>query len=110
MKINIDQKEYPNPYQSLGVIKHNYYIYNEISKDFLFRQTYLFKEQFNYIKKHQNALQVKMPNMHMSGSNNKDIYDISVVNLTEEKDKKEEDTTGLPILPHTGQLRLFYYF
>ena len=67
MKINIDQKEYPNPYQSLGVIKHNYHIYNEISKDFLFRQTDLFKEQFNYIKKHQNVLQVKMPNMHVSG-------------------------------------------
>ena len=110
MKINIDQKEYPNPYQSLGVIKHNYHIYNEISKDFLFRQTDLFKEQFNYIKKHQNVLQVKMPNMHVSGSNNKDIYDIPVVNLTEEKDKKEEDTTALPILPHTGQLRLFSYF
>ena len=42
MHINIDHKEYPNPYQSLGVIKHNYHIYNEMSKDFLFRQTDLF--------------------------------------------------------------------
>ena len=112
MKINIDQKEYPNPYQSLGVIKHNYHIYNEISKDFLFRQTDLFKEQINNIKKHQIVLQVKMPNMHVSGSSNKDNFDIPVVDLTEDKDKKDkrEEATSLPILPHTGKLRLFCYY
>ena len=112
MKINIDQKEFPNPYQSLGVIKHNYHIYNEISKDFLFRQTDLFKKQINDIKKYQNVLQVKMPNMHVSGSSTKDNFDIPVVDLTEEKDKKEESniSTSLPILPHSGQLRLFCYY
>ena len=111
MKINIDHKEYPNPYQSLGVIKHNYHIYNQISKDFLFRQTDLFKEQINNIKKYQTVLQVKMPNMHVSGATNKDNYDIPVVDLTEEKDKKDEaNNNTLPILPHTGQLRLFCYY
>ena len=65
-KVNIEQKEYPNPYQSLGVIKHNYHIYNEISKDFLFRQTGLFKEHINTIQKYQDILLTKMPNMHVS--------------------------------------------
>ena len=110
LKINVDQKEYPNPYQSLGVIKHNYHIYNEISKDFLFRQTDLFKEQINNIKKHQSVLQVKMPNLQVSSGSNKDNFDIPVVVLTEEKDKKEEQPALLPILPHNGNLRLFCYY
>ena len=109
MRINIDQKEYPNPYQSLGVIKHNYHIYNEISKDFLFRQTDLFKEQIKNIQKHQSVLQTKMPNLHVSGSANKENFDIPVVDLTEEKDKKDEPSS-LPILPHSGSLRLFSYY
>ena len=89
MRVNIDRKEYPNPYQSLGVIKHNYHIYNEISKDFLFRQTDLFKEQIKNIQKHQVVLQAKMPNLHVTGQNAKENFDIPVVDLTEEKDKKE---------------------
>ena len=113
MKINIDQKEYPNPYQSLGVIKHNFHIFNEMNKDFLFRQTDLFKEQIKNIQKHQSVLQTKMPNMHVSGSSNKENFDIPVVNLTNEKDKrdKKEEATPLPILTHTGgNLRLFSYY
>ncbi len=110
MRINIDQREYPNPYQSLGVIKHNYHIYNQISKDFLFRQTDLFKQQIKNIQKHQSVLQTKMPNLHVSGSTNKENFDIPVVDLTEEKDKKEE-ITSVSILPHTGgSLRLFSYY
>jgi len=111
MKINIDQKEYPNPYQSLGVIKHNYHIYNEMSKDFLFRQTDLFKKQIKDIQKNQALLQTKMPNLHVTGSNTKENFDIPVVDLTEEKDKKEEEEqSSLPILPHSGALRLFCYY
>jgi len=109
LRVNIDRKEYPNPYQSLGVIKHNYHIYNEISKDFLFRQTDLFKEQIKNIQKHQVLLQAKMPNLHVTGQNAKENFDIPVVDLTEEKDKKEE-ISSLPILPHTGSLRLFCYY
>jgi hypothetical protein len=110
MRINIDQREYPNPYQSLGVIKHNYHIYNEVSKDFLFRQTDLFKEQIKNIQKHQSVLKTKMPNLVVSGSTNKENYDIPVVDLTEERDKKEE-INSVTILPHTGgSLRLFSYY
>ena len=109
LRVNIDHKEYPNPYQSLGVIKHNYHIYNEISKDFLFRQTDLFKKQISDIQKYQSVLKAKMPNLHVTGQTLKDNFDIPVVDLTEEKDKKE-DESSLPILPHTGNLRLFCYY
>ena len=36
--------DYPNPFQSLGIIKHNSHIFNIISKDFLYRQTDLFNK------------------------------------------------------------------
>ena len=110
-KVNIEQKEYPNPYQSLGIIKHNYHIYNEMSKDFLFRQTSLFKEQIKAIKKHQNLLFSKMPNIHISEpGSNKDNYDIPVVDMIEEKDKEKKDQEMLPLIPHMGNLRLFAYY
>ena len=111
-KVNIDQKEYPNPYQSLGIIKHNYHIYNQMSKDFLFRQTGLFNEQIKTIKKHQNLLCAKMPNVHVSEpGSNKDNFDIPVVDMIEEKDKeKKENENLLPLIPHMGTLRLFSYY
>jgi len=111
-KVNVEQKEYPNPYQSLGVIKHNYHIYNEMSKGFLFRQTSLFKEQIKTIKKHQNLLFSKMPNIHISEPGaNKDNFEIPVVDLTEEKDKEKKDQENLlPLIPHSGNLRLFSYY
>ena len=87
-KVNVEQKDYPNPYQSLGIIKHNYHIYNEMSKGFLFRQTSLFKEQIKTIKKHQNLLFSKMPKIHISDPGaNKDNFEIPVVDMIEEKDK-----------------------
>ena len=111
-KVNIDQKEYPNPYQSLGIIKHNYHIYNQMSKDFLFRQTGLFNEQIKTIKKHQNLFCTKMPNVHVSEpGSNKDNFDIPVVDMIEEKDKeKKENENLLPLIPHMGTLRLFSYY
>ena len=111
-KVNIDQKEYPNPYQSLGIIKHNYHIYNQMSKDFLFRQTGLFNEQIKTIKKHQSLFCAKMPNVHVSEpGSNKDNFDIPVVDMIEEKDKeKKENENLLPLIPHMGTLRLFSYY
>ena len=50
-----------------------------------------------------------MPSIHVTGSSNKDNFDIPVVDLTEEKDKKDE-LASLPILPHSGKLRLFCYY
>ena len=111
-KVSIGQKEYPNPYQSLGIIKHNYHIYNQMSKDFLFRQTGLFKEQIKTIKKHQNILYTKMPNIHITEpGSNKENFDIPVVDMIEEKDKeKKNQESSLPLIPHFGNLRLFAYY
>ena len=111
-KVSIEHKEYPNPYQSLGIIKHNYHIYNEMSKDFLFRQTGLFKEQIKSIKKHQNILYTKMPNIHITEpGTNKDNFDIPVVDMIEDKDKEKRDQSNLlPLIPHVGNLRLFAYY
>ena len=111
-KVNIENKDYPNPYQSLGIIKHNYHIYNEMSKDFLFRQTGLFNEQIKTVKKHHNLIFAKMPNIHISEPNsNKENYDIPVVDMIEEKDKeKKEQDELLPLIPHMGNLRLFAYY
>ena len=111
-KVNIENKDYPNPYQSLGIIKHNYHIYNEMSKDFLFRQTGLFNEQIKTVKKHHNLIFTKMPNIHISEPNsNKENYDIPVVDMIEEKDKeKKEQDELLPLIPHMGNLRLFAYY
>ena len=111
-KVNIENKDYPNPYQSLGIIKHNYHIYNEMSKDFLFRQTGLFNEQIKTIKKHQNVIFSKMPNIHISEpGSNKDNFEIPVVDMIEEKDKEKKDQDNLlPLIPHMGSLRLFAYY
>lgn len=52
-----------------------------------------------------------MPNFIVTCSNNKDNFDIQVVDLNKEKDKKElEKEASLPILPHTGKLRFFFFF
>ena len=111
-KVNIENKDYPNPYQSLGIIKHNYHIYNEMSKDFLFRQTGLFNEQIKSVKKHQNLFLAKMPNIHISEhGSNKDNFEIPVVDMIEEKDKEKKDQDSLlPLIPHQGSLRLFSYY
>ena len=45
LKVIISEKNYPNPYKSLGVIKNNNHIFNEISKDILYWQTNLFNKQ-----------------------------------------------------------------
>ena len=108
LKINIDQKAYGNPYQSLGVIKHNYHIYNAINKDLFFRQTFLFKDQIQYIQQNQCKIRSKVPNVHIAVAPSKGSFDIPVVDLTEEKDKKEMNM--LPTLNHNEGLKLFTYY
>ena len=108
LKINVDQKDYGNPYQSLGVIKHNFNIYNAINKDLFFHQTFLFKDQIQYIQQNQKKIRSKIPNVHVAIANSKSSFDIPVVDLTEEKDKKEIKI--LPTLNHKDGLRLFTYY
>ena len=108
LKIIIDQKNYGNPYQSLGVIKHNNHIFNSINKKFFYRQTSLFKNQIKYIQENLRKTRSNIPNVHIAVTPNKNQFDIPVVDLTEEQDKK--DINYLPILPFTDGIRLFSYY
>ena len=109
LKITISDQEYPNPFQSLGVIKSNRFLYDEICKDYLYRQSDLFNKKIIDIQKYKNKFGgVKMPKIHISASNNKGMFDIPVIDLT---DKKNKETIGLThILPQTGRLKLFAYY
>ena len=108
IKVVIPEQEYPNPFQSLGVIKANRHLYDEISKDFLYRQSDLFNKKIIAIQKYKNKFgSVKIQKTLVSASNNKGLYDIPVIDLTEKKDKN----IGLMhILPQNGILKLFTYY
>ena len=110
LKISITDQEYPNPYQSLGVIKSNRFLYDEISKDYLYRQSGLFNQKIKDIQKYKNKFGgVKMPKIHISASINKGMFDIPVIDLTDKKNKETEAITH-NILPQSGTLKLFAYF
>ena len=110
LKIMINPKKYPNPYESLGVIKHNYLIFDEMNRDFLDRQGCLFKQKIVNIQNYKNKFGSKMPKIHISKSS-KIPFEIPVVDMTEEKDKK--DFSSLPNLSksqNNGSLKLFAYY
>jgi len=109
VKVVVQEQEYPNPYQSLGVIKSNRYLYDEISKDFLYRQSDLFKRKIEDIQKFKNKLgSVKMPKIQVSESNNRGMIDIPIIDLTDKKSRKSVGITH--ILPQSGNLKLFAYY
>ena len=70
LKVTIPEQEYPNPFQSLGVIKANRYLYDEISKDFLYRQSDLFNKKISDIQNYKNKFgSVKIQKTTVSASN-----------------------------------------
>ena len=111
LKVTIPEQEYPNPFQSLGVIKANRHLYDEISKDFLYRQSDLFNRKILDIQKYKNKFgSVKVQKTTVSASNNKPMYDIPVIDLTDKKDKHKENIGLMHILPQNGVLKLFTYY
>ena len=111
LKVIIPEQEYTNPFQSLGVIKANRYLYDEISKDFLYRQSDLFNKKITDIQKYKSKFgSVKIQKTHVSSSNNKGMHDIPVIDLTEKKDKNKESIGIMHILPQNGILKLFTYY
>ena len=107
LKVVIPEQEYPNPFQSLGVIKANRHLYDEISKDFLYRQSDLFNQKIIDIQKYESKFgSIKIQQTQVSASNNK--YDIPVIDLTEKKDKQSFGINH--ILPQNGILKLFTYY
>ena len=85
LKVIVSEPDYPNPYQSLGVIKHNNHIFNEISKDFLYRQSDLFNKQIINIQKYEQKHKIKMPKISVGSPNVG--FEIPVVDLTYKKKK-----------------------
>ena len=107
LKVVIPEQEYPNPFQSLGVIKANRHLYDEISKDFLYRQSDLFNQKIIDIQKYKSKFgSIKIQQTQVSASNNK--YDIPVIDLTEKKDKQSFGINH--ILPQNGIFKLFTYY
>ena len=104
LKIVVPEINYPNPYSSLGVIKHNSHIFDEISKDYLYRQSTLFNKQIIDIQKYEQRHKVKMPKLAVGASST--ILDIPVVDLTD----KKKDNVGLPHIPPNGSLKLLAYY
>ena len=106
LKIIVSEPDYPNPYQSLGVIKHNNHIFNEISKDYLYRQSDLVNKQIINIQKYEHKHRIKMPKIQVGSSNIG--FEIPVVDLT---DKKSKDiSSSLPHIPQSGILKLLAYY
>ena len=106
LKIIVSEPDYPNPYQSLGVIKHNNHIFNEISKDYLYRQSDLFNKHIINIQKYEQKHRIKMPKIQVGSSNIG--FEIPVVDLT---DKKSKDiSSSLPHIPQSGILKLLAYY
>ena len=107
LKVVIPEQEYPNPFQSLGVIKANRHLYDEISKDFLYRQSDLFNQKIIDIQKYKSKFgSIKIQQTQVSAQNNK--YDIPVIDLTEKKDKQSFGINH--ILPQNGIFKLFTYY
>ena len=106
LKVIVSEPDYPNPYQSLGVIKHNNHIYNEISKDFLYRQSDLFNKHIINIQKYEKKHKIKMPKISVGSSVTG--FEIPVVDLTNKKSK--DISASLPHIPHTGVLKLLAYY
>ena len=109
LKVKIPEQEYPNPFQSLGVIKSNRFLYDEISIDYLYRQSDLFNRKIKDIQKYKSKFgTIKMPKIQVSESNNKGMFDIPVIDISDKKNKEHEGITH--ILPKNGRLKLFAYY
>ena len=96
--------DYPNPFQSLGIIKHNSHIFNIISKDFLYRQTDLFNKHIINIQKLEQKHKMKMPKISVDSPITSP--EIPVVDLTHKKDI----SSSLPHIPQSGVLKLLAYY
>ena len=110
LKITVPEQEYPNPFQSLGVIRSNRFLYDEICKDYLYRQSDLFNKKIDDIQKYKNKFGggIKMPKIHISPSLNKGLFDIPIIDIT---DKKGTENTGIThLFPQAGILKLFTYY
>ena len=111
--IIVNDVKYPNPFKSLDIIKNNNFIYDEMSKNILNRQGQLFRQKILNIQKYKNKFSTKMPKIHVTKSN-KIPFEIPVMDLTEDKDKKKIEISSLHNLLNKDKkensLKLFSYY
>ena len=111
IKIEINEMNYPNPIKSLGIIRNNRHIYNELSKNILTRQSESFSKQIEEIEHNNSKFNKKMPKIHITDLLFKDTLNISL-NKIPNKKKDININLNLPSLQRKGQkdIKLFSYY
>jgi len=107
IKIGVNQMEFPNPLKSLGIIRNNHNIYNELNKNNLTRQSESFNKQIEEINHINLKFGKKMPKVHITDILLKEPTNIPVINLA----KKKKSLNILSILEKNKKdLKLFSYY
>ena len=107
IKIGVNQMEYPNPIKSLGIIRNNHYIYSELNKNNLTRQSESFNKQIEEIN-HTNLIYgKKMPKVHITDILLKEPSNIPLINIA----KKKKSVNILSYLEKAKKdLKFFSYY
>ena len=108
VKVNINSFDYQSPFQSISIIRGNNEIHDEISKDFLMRQKQTFDNSIKSFESYTMKYRAKMPKIRIAKIPAKIQYEIPVVNMANDKKKKDEEV--LPPIPGQGHLKLFAYY
>ena len=85
IKIGINEMEYPNPMKSLGIIRNNQYIFSELSKNNLTRQSESFNKQIEEINHINLIYSKKMPKIHITDILLKEPNNIPLINIAKKK-------------------------
>ena len=88
LKVNVQELNYKNPYNSISILRNNHYIYNEINKDFLLRQKQKFDDSIKTFEGYTMKYKVKMPKIRVAIIQPKFNVDVPIIDIS--KDNKEE--------------------
>ena len=112
LKVNVQELNYKNPYNSISILRNNHFIYNEINKDFLLRQKQKFDDSIKTFEGYTMKYKVKMPKIRVAIIQPKFNVDVPIIDIS--KDNKEEikkkEEKVLPPIPESQKLRLFSYY
>ena len=107
IKIGVNQMEYPNPIKSLGIIRNNHYIYSELNKNNLTRQSESFNKQIEEINHINLIYGKKMPKVHITDILSKEPSNIPLINIA----KKKKSVNILSYLEKAKKdLKFFSYY
>ena len=107
IKIGINEMEYPNPMKSLGVIRNNQYIFSELNKNNLTRQSESFNKQIEEINHINLIYGKKMPKVHITDILLKEPNNIPLINLA----KKKKSLNLVSVLERNKKdFKLFSYY